>query len=326
MPQFGGKIGDMRTLIRLLGNLIGCGLNLLGLVGGSDQVATWSSLLSTAHHYFGNPFVYLALTMSGSLVLAVTWADFITERKLSHAGGTTRREFRANLNHWDRVNSFTLAQLQWLWNDLEPQPPGQATEGTQAFPTLRTFEENLSAGEIAGVSQVGEGWGQTVLSRQKLIDYALKFNQRPRFLFPDERHSSPLRCLKKLFSKEVPYSEAIKYEYKDIMELEMHLYTYLRNQTSGGDQKENVGGVLIVDLSRDDEEKLFQRVREAIRQAAWTGEQEAIGRRKQNGLYFAYEAIPSWKWEFIDLQYGTVSYFDEEYGSVKLRVKPHKSK
>ncbi len=108
----------MKAFLRSFGTFTGFVLNLLGAAGLSDQVATWARWLSVVHRYVGNPFIYLGLTVAGSLVLAFTWAEMLMARKLAKAGGVTRREFPAQLKHWDRVSSFTISQVAWLWVEL----------------------------------------------------------------------------------------------------------------------------------------------------------------------------------------------------------------
>lgn len=110
----------------------------------------------------------------------------------------------------------------------------------------------------------------------------------------------------------------MEYKYQDYYTVESALYTGLREKEGKGD--------LTASLSRDHEERLSRKILSMIRQAVWSGEYEAIGCPKINGLSFAYERIPSWKWEYIDLQFGVVRYFNSECGSIKLKQKEQRKK
>jgi hypothetical protein len=48
--------------------------------------------------------------------------------------------------------------------------------------------EDLQAGKIPEVARdATSGWSGTTIDRQKLVDYALKIGERPKFLFKDQR-------------------------------------------------------------------------------------------------------------------------------------------
>ena len=172
----------MRLALQILGSLIGLALGAVSLLGSSNQMAAAAPFL---HHWLGNPVIYLTAMASAIAVLSFTWADFIAERRIQKAGGVSKKEFAANYAHWDKLGSFLVWQVAWLWAELEPFSP--ETMQTKAYVFFRKITENLDGGLIPGVGQPATGWNDLLLTRQQLVDYAIAIRERPAFLFSEHR-------------------------------------------------------------------------------------------------------------------------------------------
>lgn len=269
----------MKGFLRLLGSLLGFALQFVGLTGGSDQVASWSPFLGLVHDYFGNPFIYIPCTLVGTVVLIGVWGEYVAERTLARAGGITKREFKASIGHWDLIDNFTVWQVAWLWNGLEPQRSvSEPAEGTRAYPTFRWLMENSL--HLCEPGHQAEFSAASVLSRQKLIDFALSVEQRPAFLFKHERHLkgkiiSAARRLRGIYLSEFDVKHEFPYEIGNLINAAM-LSAPAASQTSYTHR---------MDAFRTELEQMLH-----------TGSARAAGRREIDGWVFDYEKIPARGW------------------------------
>lgn len=284
----------LRTPVQILLNIVGFVLNFIGLAGVPEDVQKWGEAMTKLHSYVNDPIVYLPLMFVGTLLIAVTWALWISGYRLKRAGGITGREWAANFTLWDKVRSFPIWQVSWLWNDLEPQ--SEETQGTSAYPTFRRLKEHLDQGLIEGLQRIQGSWLNATPPRQLLIDYALKINERPKFLFPKERSPYLIRKIAEWFRNEVAQEE-IK-EYRDFSTLEFNLATHLVEE---GENEPHL--------------KAWSTMKFWLE----SGEYEAIGRRRDNDMFYHYERIPQWKWEHMDKRFGSIRWGREEYINVMVR-------
>lgn len=284
----------MRVILRILGAFLGLLSNVVGLVGGSDQVAQLSGLLAKAHHYFGNPFIYFAATIGGSALLATSFSDWLLARKLAAAGGVTKKEFPAHFDQWKRLDKFSLWQVAWLWNGHEPQgPSGVPPEGTHSYATFRWLLECLDKNQFTKVVKNG---ADTNLDRQSLIDFALKQNVRPQFLFGLRQ----FRIFDFLYGlRHHLVSDAEIQNFMRSADFETGLYRYVRE----------IG-----------QESQYVQIRNNhYRTQFVNGNWQAIGRLITNGLMYEHEAIPRRQWQHYESFFSSLKLGRREYGDVRVR-------
>lgn len=107
------------ALIRRTAFLVfGIIFTLLGIPRASEMIAAWNENFAFVQAAFENPLVYAATVFLAVALLTSAATDFLLERKLVGAGGPTKREFPAKLDHWTRVQSFPLREALWLWHGL----------------------------------------------------------------------------------------------------------------------------------------------------------------------------------------------------------------
>jgi len=176
----------MPLLILIVGNVATVLLAALGLAAGDDQVAAWAKWLGFLHDH---DWATLGVLLLAAIVFALTWADALAEYKIGRAGGRSKKEFRANLAEWAKIESFPLGQAVWLWNGLKPNSEF-SRDGTIVDPTYHRLEGALAGGALKDVHVGTSGWATTPLSRQQLVDLAISLGERPRFLFPGTRQRS----------------------------------------------------------------------------------------------------------------------------------------
>lgn len=272
----------MKTLIRLIGNLIGLLSSLLAVAGASDQIATWSRWLATIHTYLGNPFAYLALTLFTSFVFALTWAEFIVERRITKSGGITRREFAARLAGWDRVSSFTVSQVAWLWVGLEPLEAD--TGGTAAHAALVRVSQDIAVGQLKP-GETATDLKSAKLDRQQLVDYAIHVGEHPSFLFPHERGLAGiwLRICGRIAGTTVTLYEVRNQYLTKLSEWETGVGLWA---------VQNHMGYL----------DALKRARAELHQNLRAGVVQAIGKRERSGVVFDYEKIPKRSWKRLSFK------------------------
>lgn len=273
----------MKALLRFLLSVFGFVLNLLAVAGLSDQVATWARWLSALHRYLGNPFIYFGLATSGFLVLTVTWAEVLAERKLARAGGITRREFPARLRHWDHISSFTVWQAAWLWAGLEPLAAD--ITGTAAHAALRRLHQDIGAGWLAKEKASSSDIDSVMIDRQELVRYALEIAERPSFLF---RHERGLRGLWRRLIKRATGRSISGHELRN-----QYLTTPSQLET-GVAMWSHQNNVPALDAIKQCRDELHLKLTNGT---AW-----AAGRRKIGGIAFDYEKIPKREWKHLTLQ------------------------
>lgn len=270
--------------------------------------------MKTLHGLVDDPVIYLACLFVGTSLIAYTAAFWISDFRLKRAGGTSGREFPARMKGWDQLEKFTVWQASWLWNDLEPMKPEQGqSEGTPSYPTYRRLKEHLNQGMIKGATKVNGSWGWTHLTRQQLIDYALEIEQKPKFLFPSERHSALVRWVTNFCHAQISHDEISAYE---------DFHTYCIRLAQACVELKNRGA--FPDYSLSD---LRKKSQEMIKYWLSNGALEAIGRKRRYGQFFYYERISSDKWEFIDIDsYGNLFWAHEEYADVRVKADNEKIK
>ncbi|MBI2586147.1 MAG: hypothetical protein HYW28_09815 [Rhodospirillales bacterium] len=273
------------------------------------------------HGYVNDPTIYLSLILVGTLLIAYTGSIWISDFRLKHAGGISGREFEARLQHWDRIEKFTVWQTAWLWHGLEPQESKSPTEGTPAYPAFRWLQECLKRGDFKDAAKVNNSWSWTILSRQELIDHALKTGERPKFLFSENRSAFRRLIQKILDFRDVNFNEAEKWQ--SMSRFEYQVDQYLREQNGESDQEKSFDvAMLAARFGGDKFEDRWKRKNALIRNLMWLGEYEAIGRRLKNNLCFEYERIPAWQWEFIEISFPGLKYINECFQDVRVRRNP----
>lgn len=287
----------MFVALRSLLLLVGIVLDLIGIGGVNDDIASWGRVWAKYHEFVSNPIVLVALFAIGNGLIIISATQWLTGRQIAKAGGLTKREFPVRLENWDRVQSFPVWQIAWLWNDLEPHGSDKGmAEGTPAYSAFRFLKEHLSQGLIDGVQKRDGSWAWANIERQQLIDYALLLDDFPKFLFPIARRFWPIRLLRRLSRNEIPYRNLVLYQ--DLSEFENEITER---------------------LSKSNNTVLTSDVWSTIK--TWIGcqEFEAVGRRKSRGLLYQYEIIPWWKWEYMQRNFHGVQWADEIYFDVKVR-------
>lgn len=277
----------MRKVLRIIGNILGLALNFLGGIGSSDQMATWGQWFSDVHRILGSPWVYFPLTIGGSAVLAVAWGDYWKEVTLARAGGLTKREFPARFSNWDRVSVFQISDVAWLWVGLEPQDGGLV--GTSALAVSHRLTEDRK--EL--------GPDSSRLDRQRLIDYAIKNRERPKFLFKQYRHIWD-RYRHQLRHRTIRY-EVAESEYRSMSEIDT-AYFQLRSRSE------------MFDSSMPSQMQNFYS------DQLLSGKWEAVGRLVIDGYSYEYEVIAPWKWEFQSHVSRNTWFYDEEYSHIRIKM------
>lgn len=288
----------MSTFFKLIKRIFGPALTLLGL---------YASVIpeEIQHKYFGpilnslsSPYAYILIIAIGILATIVVYGDLLTKYKLKTSGGLLNKEFPANFSSWNDINNFSILQASWLWIGLEPQSPDTVLEGTKVAPIIQRFEEDILNGAIKNVSAQGPDWTGTKLSRQQLIDYALKKKERPYFLFYIQNVSLLLKIYKML--KSLGQSKIDLREYLPAHDIELSLYSYCDKNGIAPDIKE---------------------IRNTILHWLKSGEYSAIGRKEINGLLFEYELIPQSAWKKLKFDIWGVSGNGISYKDIMLRHK-----
>jgi len=84
---------------------------------------------------------------------------------------------------WNNVNSFTLWQVAWLWEDFEPIQV--IPVGTPAYPIYRMLLTDHTAGVLPAwsVDSTRGSRGYFIVNRMQLVTYAKRKKLGPRFLF-----------------------------------------------------------------------------------------------------------------------------------------------
>lgn len=242
--------------------------------------------------FLSNPWVNIPLAVIGTLIIAYTWGDALAEYRVQRAGGITKREFPARLKQWDKVKSFAVWQVAWLWNGLEPY--NVETSGTLAYPTFRRLKEDLNAGAIKEAHQKDGSWKDTTISRQSLVDYAYKIDEFPTFLFPEERTWLSRQRARLFRDREVP--PELLSDYRNIY----HWYT------AGQSMTPQMG---------------IEQVREWIFGELKRGRMEAVGRPRRDGVDWPYVYIPQKCWKRLTFDWAdSVTYKDRQYISIRLKL------
>lgn len=282
--------------VKLVGRILGPVLQVLGLLGSAVPAQTQEGLMAALLNILAFPYVYIPSIIAGTMFTTMVYGSLWAEYKLNTAGGLLKREFQADLANWDKVQSFPIWQVAWLWNDLEPQASDSQLEGTKAYPTYRRLKEDLDSDKIKDAQKVLESWRWTTLSRQQLIDYALNTGEEPRFLFPKQHNVAFVRWIMSLFSNVIPHSQTG--EYQSVSDLRFSFYSHF---TDKGQQ---------INISDIDEE---------IQKWLLSGQWEAIGRRVHNSLLFHYEKIPKKKWKVLSFDFVGASSEKVSYRNIRLR-------
>ena len=93
---------------------------------------------------------------------------------------------------WDNASSFRVQNAACLWALVDPHSPWRVTA---AGSRVLAFLDDLTAAIEAGILPANGGVPGlrdfALVTRRDLITYALSKNQRPAFLFPDERTGPP---------------------------------------------------------------------------------------------------------------------------------------
>lgn len=288
---------------KLLSRIMGPVLQVAGLIGSAIPESVQEGITNVLLSYLTDPAVYVPSIVVGTIFTTLAYGSMWAEHQIKSAGGITGREFAANFKEWDRVTKFPVWQVAWLWKNMEPQNQNEKTEGTAAYPAFRRLKEDLEKGLIKDAEKVNDSWLWATIPRQKLIDYALAVNERPKFLFPDERRSWITRKLFRLFRREIPNSDLPKYQTMSDLQYSIYRYLHQNGQTPS----------------------IETQITPIIKHWLESGEWEAIGRKKINELLFAYQPIPQWQWQDMDFDFSSARWVDDIYCEVMVRQVVNKS-
>lgn len=274
-----------RFFLRCLGFVLGLALEIAGLLGASNNSGT-SPVISLFEH----PWVYIPAVALGTLVLAHTWGEALAEHRISTAGGISKKEFRAKFSEWDKISSFQVWQIAWLWIDLEPFD--LETRQTAAYPAFRRLKEHLDAGMVPGANALPTGWRDVSLTRQQLVDYAYKIKERPKFLFREQRGWCSHIAHRLNASNEIAAPER---EYQSI-------YDWY-----------SIGHQMTPPLSAD-------QVRAQLISSLRQGKAEAIGRPRRNGIDWSYVKMSRRMWKNIEFDWAdSVKCHHLEFVSIRVK-------
>jgi hypothetical protein len=97
---------------------------------GIVPIADWQALAAI------NPLSQVALNTASGLILGLVVADWLFQRRMESAGGPLGKEIPMKSAHWAKVQNFTVWQVAWLWNGLDPSKEID-NQQTAAYPTFR---------------------------------------------------------------------------------------------------------------------------------------------------------------------------------------------
>lgn len=266
--------------------IIGVIFSLLGIPGAGETIAALSENLAFVRGILENPFVYAAAVLIAVLFLTLACTDLLVERRLAAAGGPTKREFQADLRHWDKIQQFPLREALWLWHGLEPN--SGSFEGTRVFPTFRRVEEALKNGAVTGAEAVEGDWLKTVFSRQQLVDLAFSLGETPTFLIPKKKKRARIdpTISPKSFT-------GISYAEYQILHL------FLESNPSAA-------------VNEDD---VKTEVRKWLRSGAW----EAIARERVDDILYPFVRLPAWVWLRADRDLYRLRIDGRSFEDVRIR-------
>jgi hypothetical protein len=179
------KVKDFWSWISFFGHIVGwLGLAsvfsgvmvaAIGIVGAIIKGLPW-------------PFVLMAgyCTLVGVVYLAM--APIAFQILIAVSRTNQPRFIRPNYEAWKHVEKFTLSEASQLWNELEPDVPGNYTSEVKAW--IKAFCAAIRKGELGFIAtgnfnEMGEKAnpdGNTQVSRRDLTDFAIRNNYKRNFL------------------------------------------------------------------------------------------------------------------------------------------------
>ena len=269
--------------------VIAIGALILALIPGpgvSELLAAWNENFAFVHTALQNPVIYAVVFLLAVALLVMVATDVLVERRLARAGGITKREFPTDVTLWKGVQSFSLRDAIWLWHGLSPN--GGSFENTQVAPTFGLLEEALNEGALGKeLTPIDGDWLKTKLSRQQLVDLAMKVGQAPRFLVPKQKRKARVD----------PSLDQRGYE--SIAFIEYGAYQ---------------------NAQKIDPSVTKDAVAAEVRQALMRGDWEAIGRERVDGILYPFERLPRKFWRRARRDFYRVHVGARVFEDVKMRM------
>jgi len=202
-------------------------------------------------------------------------------------------QLAADFARWDKAHSLKTWQVAWLWNEWEPVSDN--LKGKPCLPTCLRLEAHIEAGALPASRGAEEAVRYADIRRQDLVDYALALNERPKFLFVEER-SWLTRKLREWRQREVPADEAENFA--SYSETKLVLYKIL--------QIINTDAVAL-----------------EIKTAMRKGGCEGIARRQVGSITYGFERIPRHLWRGLTIDWlGNVTGRSVVYTDLRVRFRP----
>jgi hypothetical protein len=302
--------------LRILKLAIGPLMQIAGFAGSIGDFLGHTTLLN----HLSSPYVYVPLIVIGSISASYTLAVEIAETKIRKAGGLSKLEFEPRYTEWAKLSNYAVWHVAWLWNNWEPQASSDngVRPGSPAYATYQVFKAALRDGRFEGAQQHSGSWLHTRLTKQQLIDFALEEGVTPKFLFQKVQTSIIARASLLESSTLIPFTEASSYGHTY-----SEWFSFLYNRYSDQEPKDEQWSIAQLTSGQPTRsERISERIRNEIFCCLVDGEIEAIGRRRVNDLEYGYEIIPTWKWEFMELNFGTARCGEEEYVKMRFRNTP----
>ncbi len=167
-------------------HVLGLGLDIIGIGGMSDDIATWGKWAAWLHAQVDSPFIAFPALILGTAILAYVYGSWIADHRIKQAGTIPLERQITDFSHWDAMLSFQVWQVAWLWRELEPR--GQPSDGTPVYSTFQLIKQDLKLGIIPDKKRdKNKSWMGTGLTREELLAYAESRKERPKFLYPEMR-------------------------------------------------------------------------------------------------------------------------------------------
>jgi hypothetical protein len=196
---YNGAVKGLRRIFVICFSALVISTTVLGLADIPQQWITWSRWISQIYKFISrdtvrDPFVVLSVLATLAMLLAL--ASTAASRSLTGARSNRTSETlqkKPDLDAWAQVNELELWQAACLWAEKEPALP--INRGAE-YAHFRMLKEAVSKKELIAILNLEQSLAlqarrfdpdaHTKATREELRKFAVRRNQRPRFLFPED--------------------------------------------------------------------------------------------------------------------------------------------